>query len=498
MKKLYILGISLFLGTFANAQNINDALRFSQTELSGTSRFTAMNGAFGALGGDLSAISYNPASSAIFLNNQAGLTLRSYNTNNKSNYYGITNSEIDSDFDLNQAGAVFVFENGSKRSKWKKFAIGLNYQNQMNFDNSHFSSGTNSNSIANYFTSYANGIPQSVLQDSFFDDLSYSEQQAFLGYQAYIIDPVSNSPANTSYVSNAPYGLNYYQENGLTSTGFNGKLTFNASANYDNIVSLGLNLNSHFVDFRQNTTFYERNNFNNTTTVDRVKRLRFNNELYTYGNGFSLQVGTIIKASEVVRIGFNYQSPTWYQMNDELYQNISSVSGNNSGELPTDVVDPNTIIAYQPYNLTTAGSVSGSLALVFKKKGLISFDYIMRNNEGIKFRPEKDFAGENTYMSSVLQNAGEYRIGGEYKIKNLSLRGGYRFEESPYKNGRTIGNLTSYSGGLGYNFGNTKIDLAYNYAQRFYDYQFFNQGLTDYSTINMKNHTISLTALFEL
>jgi long-subunit fatty acid transport protein len=55
----------------------------------------------------------------------------------------------------------------------------------------------------------------------------------------------------------------------------------------------------------------------------------------------------------------------------------------------------------------------------------------------------------------------------EYKIEKLSLRAGYRIEQSPYKNKTTVGDLTGYSGGLGYNFGSTKIDLSYAYAKKF-------------------------------
>lgn len=496
MKK-YILNLTLFCSIFSFGQNINDALRYSQSDLGGTARFNSMSGAFGALGGDLSAISLNPAGSTVFANNQAGFSLRSFNVNNKSNYFGTKNSELESSIDLNQAGAVFVFES-AEGSDWSKIAIGINYESTANFDNSVFSSGTNRNSVANYFTSYANGIPLDYLSNYFFDELTYNEQQGFLGYQAYVINPGTNSASNTEYYSNVPIGANYYQENEFVSTGFNGKITFNGAVKYKDIFSIGLNLNSHFVDYTQSTSFYERNDFNNTSTDYLVKRLRFNNELYTYGSGFSVQVGTIIKPIKELRLGLAYQSPTWYKLNDETRQSLAAVSGNVNEELIPDIADPELTLIYEPYKVRTAGSISGSIAYVFGKKGLFSFDYIMKNHEDIQLKPNSDFAGENAYIASVLTNSSEYRLGAEYKIKNLSLRGGYRFEESPYKNGRTIGDLTGYSGGLGYNFGKTKVDAAYSYSQRFYDQQFFSQGLTDYSTINAKNHNVTVSVLFEL
>ena len=102
-------------------------MRYSQDDLNGTARFRAMSGAFGALGGDLSSIYVNPAGSAVFLNNQMGLTLSSFNIKNNSNYFGTKTSDKENSIDLNQAGAVFVFNN-RKDSDWRKISLGVNYE----------------------------------------------------------------------------------------------------------------------------------------------------------------------------------------------------------------------------------------------------------------------------------------------------------------------------------------------------------------------------------
>ena len=121
MKKiipLLLIGLSL---TNVKAQQIPDALRYAQDDITGSARYRAMSGAFGALGGDLSALNVNPAGSAIFLNNFASVSLSNYNQNNKSNYFGTQTKADDSSFDLNQLGAVWVFENYEPSSKWSKF-----------------------------------------------------------------------------------------------------------------------------------------------------------------------------------------------------------------------------------------------------------------------------------------------------------------------------------------------------------------------------------------
>lgn len=505
MKKIFAIVIASLAMTSIQAQDINDALRFSQTDLNGTARFRGMSGAFGALGGDFSALNVNPAGSVIFSNNVAGFTLANYNTKNNSNYFGKNTSDSNNSFDINQAGAVFVFENGGQNRDWRKFALAVNYENARNLDNSLFSAGTNpNNSVDKYFLSYANGVALGTLNNYYFDELYYNEQQAYLGYNSYIIDPSANIDTNTSYYTNVATGGNYYQENKIKSTGYNSKLSFNFSGQYTDKWFFGLNLNSHFLDYRQSSNFYESNNNPKYATGSTVDVIRFSNDLYTYGTGFSFQLGTIFKPAKEVRLGFSYESPTWYRLTDELNQRVVTSgyglnSTQNNTQYNTNVVtDPNTTMIFQPYKLQSPGKWTGSFAYVFGKKGLISLDFDVKDYSKTQYKPKNDFPTTNKTMLNSLTTSTGMRLGGEYKIKKLSIRGGYRWEQSPYKDGKTIGDLTGYSGGLGYNFGNTKLDLAYSYAKRDYNQQFFSQGLTDAAKINSVNNNVSLTLLFEL
>ena len=50
MKKLNLLVICALATFTIKAQDISDALRYSQDEIQGTARFRALSGAFGALG----------------------------------------------------------------------------------------------------------------------------------------------------------------------------------------------------------------------------------------------------------------------------------------------------------------------------------------------------------------------------------------------------------------------------------------------------------------
>lgn len=506
MKKL--IAIILF-STVLNSvygQDIYDAMRFAQTDLNGTARFKAMGGAFGAVGGDFSSLNVNPAGSLIFANNQVGVTLSNFNTCNESNYFGKTTSNNKNSLDINQAGAVFTFINQDRKSDWRKFAFSINYENAKNLDNNIFSAGTNpNNSVDKYFLSYANGVQLGNINDSYyyFDELYFNEQQAYLGYNSYIIDPTLNTGNNTTYYTNVATGGNYYQENRIQTTGYNGKATFNFAGQYTDKWLFGLNLNSHFLDYRQSSSFFESNNNPKYPTGSTVDAVRFNNDLYTYGSGFSFQIGTIFKPMKEIRVGISYESPTWYRLTDELNQRISTSGYGlsatpNVNQYSTVVTDPNTTMVFVPYNLQTPSKLTSSFAYIFGKRGLISFDVATKNYTNITYRPKQDFSATNAIISNELATSSEVRIGGEYKIKKVSLRGGYRWEQSPFKNKTTIGDLTGYSAGFGYNFGYTKLDVAYAYAKRDYNQQFFSQGLTDAARINAVNNNISVTLLFEL
>jgi len=512
MKKYFLLIILGFSTSLVHSQDITDALRFSQDNLVGTARFSAMSGAFGAIGGDFSSITVNPAGSAIFSNNQIGLTLSTYSNNNKSNYFGKKNIENSTSADINQFGAVYVFKNTDRNSDWKKFSMAINYENANNFNNTLFSSGTNpTNSIGNYFKYYANrnggesilnlqtvrGETITSLYDYLGSNFGFGTQQAFLGYQAFIIDPATNynESSNRNYVSLIPTGGNYYQENYVKTNGYNGKLSFNVSGQYKDKFYFGVNINTRFIDYTQKTSFYEDNSNN---LLSGVQRLRFDNELTTYGNGISIQLGAIAKLNKQVRVGLAYESPTFYEISDRLTQGIASVSANSTGELPTVYVNPRIINVYEHYQLSTPGKLTGSFGYIYKKNGLLSIDYSLKDYGNTAFSPNGDYKALNSEISALLGTATELRIGGEYRIKALSLRAGYRYEKSPYKNETTIGNLKGFSTGLGYNFEGTKFDLTYSHSQREYQHQFFNVGLTDSSNINSVMNNIIISLTFEL
>lgn len=498
MKKLLILlsiGLSMQCLT---AQTVADAVRYSTQNLTGTARYRGAGGAFGALGGDVSAINSNPAGSAIFNNSTVALTLSSGAYDNHTFYNDGITSNKDSNIDLNQFGGVFV-SNGI--GKIRKFTFGFNYDRTNDFDNAYIASGVSSNSIADYFLGNAQGTPLDLLElqsgetnadlyQFLGENETFATQQAFLGYQGYLIDPVSSDLDNTEYVS-AQNGNSFNQEYQYTTRGNNSKFTFNAAGQFSENLYLGLNLNAHTFNFTRNTVFYEDNSGANNA----VSNLRFDNEYRAFGSGISAQLGGIYHISPSLRVGATYDTPTYFTISEETEQYLGT-SGTNGDA----ILNPNTINIYEDYNLRTPGKATGSIAYIFGNLGFLSFDYSYQDYGSMKYSPDEDvfFQQMNNQINNQLKGVSCYKLGGEFLAGDWSFRGGYRFIESPYKNEETLGNTTGYSLGLGYTLGNARIDIAYDWAKQEQNAALYESAFTNTAFIDNINTNILATVSFQL
>lgn len=494
MRKLSLSIIAIFSLTISQAQNITDGLRYSTEQNIGTARFTALSGAMGALGGDFSAIKINPAGGAVFLNSNMMLSASMFDIENEANYFNNSEKSISNDINLNQLGGVFVINNSNEESAFKKFTIGVNYDVSKNFDNELFIAGTGNTSIGNFFLEQAQGIPLNLLDlqsgESISELYEYlgefegtAAQNALLGYQAFIFDPVDpENPSNTSYTSNIANG-SFNQEYIYLSQGYNSKFSINLATQVTNNFFIGININTHTIDYEQSTLFFEGNsNFGST-----VNRVGFENNLNVNGNGVSAQIGAIAKVADNFRFGLSLDSPTWYQISEETTQRLET-RRTVEGQTFTEFINPNVINVYEDYTLMTPAKVTASAAYIFGQNGLISFDYSYKDYASIEFDAidydDPYFNNLNNSIENTLKGVSTYRAGAEYRINQLSLRGGFHYQESPYENTETIGDLTGFSLGAGYNFGRYTFDLAYSRSQQARNQQLYSVGLTDAANVD--------------
>jgi len=416
------------------------ALIFSQEKQNGTARFLAMSGAYGAVGGDLSAVDVNPAGMAIFNDNAASISLNTNYNSNSNNFYNTTSKYKFSNLNFAQAGALMIFETGN--DTWNKFAVGINTSLSNTFNNS--VSITGNNHISN---------------------------------ESFFLNPDPNADL---------YNNVEYQESNSFTYGDNTKTTFFVSSKINDKFYLGLSIISNYVDYGQEVHIDEVNKDVNDNTFHG----RLNQYLDVYGYGIGFNVGMIAKPTKSLRLGLSYQTPSWYVLSEEFSENMGVYLSN------ADVNQPDNIDYIFDYNLRTPSKLTGSIAYIFNKKGLLSMDYTYKNYSNAKLSPTSEFEGEyhnNENINNNYQAVNTINVGGEYRLKIASLRAGYHFENNPYKDNTE--NVTGFSLGFGFKTGDlSKLDFSFNQLNDFEKSYFLNAP----NSINSANKTNKFTLTYSM
>ena len=93
MKRIYVAALLSLSAATLWAQQEMDAYRYSPMDLNGTARSIGMGGAFGALGGDMSAMSHNPAGIAVYRSSELQTTLALTRTDADATWTGVKDSK---------------------------------------------------------------------------------------------------------------------------------------------------------------------------------------------------------------------------------------------------------------------------------------------------------------------------------------------------------------------------------------------------------------------
>ena len=407
----------------------------------GTARFSGMAGSMGALGGDLTALEINPAGRAVFLQNQVSASMNINSTKSTTSLVDISNSYNSSNAELSNLGGILVFDLENKNNKWKNFNIGVNYRKQK--INREVSTGEN---------------PEILFAK--FDDFDNSEE-------------------NINF-SNL---LNYTNR----TFGSKSKFAINLSANYDDRIYIGTNLNFHSTNYSQESILEERNLVNKSVTYTSFEQ---DTPYNLTSNGFSMDFGIIAKVNQMLRLGLAYQTP--------VYHNLI-VSEYNFYDYTNKVFS---IGLDEGMQVTAPSRLSGSTALVIGKNLALNADAIYHMNTTLNFNhtvTSNYFREENNFVQKRLKNTVEYHLGGEYRYKKIRFRTGFAYKPSPVeevpiiedgmlidpKGTSLIMNDTRTFGlGVGYNFGELFLDLAYQHHQIDYMSTFGGKSYIDGDELN--------------
>lgn len=456
MKKVILSAIIsttiILSGSQTKAQTDADAFRYTGTSITGTARYSAMSGAFGALGGEFSGLSTNPAGIGIYRSSEITFTPSIYAANTKSTFLGNQSSENKFNFNFGNAGLILTNKIRKEESSegWKSWSFGFGYNRQDNYHTRMVFEGKNqNNSMLDYFAENAGSNDYSNL-NSFYE---------YLAYYTYLINP--DNDTNTTQYSPAITEYGQTQRYSKEGRGSKGETVFTFGGNYNNKLYLGATLGISSINYSEESSFEE---ITNSNVIDSLKSYEFRQNFSTDGAGVNFKVGLIYRPADFFRFGMAIHTPTWYSMHDD-YKNFMTSKFINGQTYTAESEDGSF-----DYEMTTPFKAMGSMGFIFENMGILGIDYEMTDYSSTRFNSENyQFFDENKAVQSKYDVTHTFRVGTEWKYLNLSFRGGFSYTTSPVKSTYTFsGNDYSkigYSGGIGMKEKNFFLDLGYVYTQ---------------------------------
>jgi len=455
------------------AQYAGDALRFSNGNYGSSARFKGMGNAQIGVGGDMSSLSGNPAGLGLFTRSEFSLTPEFNNASSKVDYLGETGKDNYSRLNLNQLGIVWYNptykpqgQNTEKGVLSTVFGIGYNRNNDYTLKYNY--GGTNkANSIRDYFAEQANSTMSS--------NGTLNSSLALDAFNGYLIN--FNSPGSANKYTANPFSTNQQTVN-EKAWGGSSELDFSGALNISNTVYIGASLGFVNIHYNNESNYTESgvlNPYNNdpskgtvgySGTENYVLSLRRNQE--TKGSGVNARVGIIVRPVDNFRIGATVQTPTWLSIDDYTtdYLNNRLTGGITAGDFNSN----NTLKEYGfSYNLRTPFKSSLGASYVIAGEAIISGDVDFIDYSTTRFTDNGGNSDnrqliyyQNQDIKDTYKSAVNYRLGGEYKISNLSLRAGFGVNGSPVQDDdQKIFQTKYYTGGIGYRFDQYYLDLAY-------------------------------------
>jgi hypothetical protein len=478
MKTLNKIFVSiLFLVPFTNqAQTDVDALRYSQTSIAGTARFTAMGGAFGALGGDFSSLSYNPAGLGIYRKSEFTFSPSLYFANTDSRFVNNDFSENRFNFNIPNVGLVFARTFNQDKATWKGWALGIGMNRMNNFQTKSYFEGEDvQNSLLDNFLEKANlgqGIAPEDL-DPFYEGLAYNTEVIYGGFDTttnrytYNKDQLSGQPLTKRRTSTTRGGIS--------------EVDFSFAGNYNDLIYIGGTIGLSSLRYLEESIYEEMDKQN---IINELNEYSFEQDVTTRGVGVNFKLGLIVRPADWIRIGGAVHTPTLYSMHDD-FKNIMKSSLATYGKFREESPDGSF-----DYTLTTPFRAIGSLGFIIMKSGLIGIDYEFVDYSGARFDASgESFSDVNNDIRNKYTTASNIRMGAEWRLDNLSFRGGYALYGSPFKSGVDVGSSdmskTSITGGIGIRDENYFIDFGYAFSQQSEYFQPY--YLSDQDVIGAKN-----------
>lgn len=440
-------------------QGSDDAYLFSQTYYQGTSKALGMGNALGAVGGDMTAVSINPAGMGIYRSNEFTTTLNLLDNYHSSFYYGTQNGANKMRLSIPNLGWVSTKQRSNYRPlRFTQFGIGLTRLNDYNMHT--YAKGINpTSSKIDEYLARMDGYSQYELQDYFPYDI-------YPAWSTYLID-LYEDELGQYYSSPVPQG-NIWQSLENQFTGRSEEWTFAGSANYYDQLYIGASANLRHIKREGTRDFMESSVAGDDTDFNQWS---FKEDLRSNAWGGNLKVGFLYHANPWLRIGAAFHSPSIYNFEESWQTETES----QISWVTRKYISPN---ANYEYTFFSPLKWVGSLAFVIAQRGLISFDAEYTNFGAARFRAsDYNYDAVNESIKSTFGRTLNFRIGSEWLLGTSYLRLGAGYYGSPLGFGENNGSVKKASLGIGLPVSEaTTFDFAYELSYGTSNIYLYNAG----------------------
>lgn len=460
MKKTATTLILLVLGICGYSQTVQDALTFGSNDYEGTARTVAMGNAFTALGGDLGAVTVNPASLAvsktsvftfspgvnISLNKAQGSLLPDGNIG-----FGKLMMNSDAKFSIPNFGFGLNYETGRSRGI-KAWSLGIIYNKTASMLDNCYAEGVNtSTSFTGALAADASGIFQhETLEGYNSSNMNYGSGIPDYIVAAYKAGLISNYGGHNDQYIGVAEAL---YDSGEISVGYHGNeqsfgrykymskssCTLNFGMNISDIVYLGINLDAdkaHIIDNEYikevavdpNDVPIKLTNGIEMNFVSAAKTQKYNAHL----SGYKMKFGLILTPYRGLRLGAAVETPQMSNITESISCGAAStftVQSQNASVQSEENKYKHSLIGPFVANF--------GAAYTFGKVGLISIDYELRDFSKMRFTNadyysyDDSYGNLNTKIKRYTGISHNLRIGGEIKpLPWLAFRAGYNLTSS--------------------------------------------------------------------
>jgi len=474
IKTILFSGVLVASCHMAAAQTMHDAIRFTREDPYGTARSMSMGNAFTAIGGDLGAVTVNPAATGIYRYSEFEITptLDSYSGSVSFGGNGGTNSKTR--LCIGSAGYVGYIPT-NRRSGLKNVNWSISTNRTGGYVTRTTASGRDISSSWLGSKAYEASLLR-IDSDMLNFDAGYDRYpwDIIASYQSYQINNYTDDPtlyiANTEnlFLPQADLDQQYDRE----SYGYTHDVNFNVAFNFSDKLFLGLNLTAQTIWYSDTERFYEQA-INYTEFEEGFSYMTYRYDRTSKGVGFKAQLGIIYRPAGGLSIGAAISTPTWKRLTDRWTQSVDAYSTayKDEDQYCDSPYGESRYSLISPFRWNIGiGYTIGHTAVISADYSYLNYGQAYMTEDGNRsvYSVVNDDIHQFLSVSHTLRAGTEIRIAPQYAV-----RLGYNLITSPYREPDFIfsgddvdkyitgGDRHILSAGFGYRNDRFFLDLAY-------------------------------------